>query len=459
MYVPDCSTYRLQLHAGFPFDAPRGRRAAISRALGVGACYTSPYFAADAGQHARLRRLQSQRDQPRARRRRRRTRAFTARLARARPAATSSTSCRTTWASAPARNAWWRDVLENGPSSPAARFFDIDWTPVKAALQAKLLLPILGDQYGRVLERGELQLAFVDGAARAQVLRPRAADQPDVRRRASYSARRRAADRARSAPTARTLHEFLSILTSLQNLPPLHARRDPERDGRAAAREGSGARPAGAARRRSPGRAATQIDAARHAVQRRAGQSRQLRRAARAARGAGLPAVVLAHGVARDQLPALLRRQHAGRAARRGSGGLRRDARAARRAARGRHACRPCASIIPTACSIRRATSRCCRSSPRAWASSAAATADRPLYVVAEKILSRRRAAAGALGGRTARPATTTSTISTASSSTAAQARRMRRAYAKLTGQHRSVRRRALREQAADHGRRRWRAS
>ena len=44
--------------------------------------------------------------------------------------------------------------------SPAARFFDIDWTPVKAALHAKLLLPILGDQYGRVLERGELQLRF-----------------------------------------------------------------------------------------------------------------------------------------------------------------------------------------------------------------------------------------------------------------------------------------------------------
>jgi (1->4)-alpha-D-glucan 1-alpha-D-glucosylmutase len=62
-----------------------------------------------------------------------------------------------------ATNAWWRDVLENGPSSPYARYFDIDWLPVKAELRDKVLLPILGDQYGRVLERGELRLAYADG--------------------------------------------------------------------------------------------------------------------------------------------------------------------------------------------------------------------------------------------------------------------------------------------------------
>ena len=50
------------------------------------------------------------------------------------------------------------------PELAARSFFDIDWAPVKAELQAKLLLPILGDQYGRVLERGELQLAFTGGA-------------------------------------------------------------------------------------------------------------------------------------------------------------------------------------------------------------------------------------------------------------------------------------------------------
>lgn len=60
-------------------------------------------------------------------------------------------------------NTWWLDVLENGPSSPYARFFDIDWTPVKAELKNKVLLPILGDQYGKILENQELLLTFEEG--------------------------------------------------------------------------------------------------------------------------------------------------------------------------------------------------------------------------------------------------------------------------------------------------------
>jgi (1->4)-alpha-D-glucan 1-alpha-D-glucosylmutase len=61
-------------------------------------------------------------------------------------------------------NPWWQDVLENGPSSRFARVFDIEWHPVKAELADKLLIPILGDQYGEVLENQELQLAFERGA-------------------------------------------------------------------------------------------------------------------------------------------------------------------------------------------------------------------------------------------------------------------------------------------------------
>ncbi len=57
-------------------------------------------------------------------------------------------------------NPWWKNVLENGPESPYARFFDIDWEPLKPELKGKVLLPILGDQYGRVLERGELRLLY-----------------------------------------------------------------------------------------------------------------------------------------------------------------------------------------------------------------------------------------------------------------------------------------------------------
>jgi len=50
-------------------------------------------------------------------------------------------------------NGWWLDILENGPSSPYASFFDIDWRPVKRELENKVLIPILGEQYGTILER------------------------------------------------------------------------------------------------------------------------------------------------------------------------------------------------------------------------------------------------------------------------------------------------------------------
>lgn len=63
-----------------------------------------------------------------------------------------------------ATNGWWMDVLENGPSSIYAPFFDIDWHPLKQELANKVLLPILGAQYGRVLEKGELQLRYEEGA-------------------------------------------------------------------------------------------------------------------------------------------------------------------------------------------------------------------------------------------------------------------------------------------------------
>jgi (1->4)-alpha-D-glucan 1-alpha-D-glucosylmutase len=61
------------------------------------------------------------------------------------------------------RNAWWFDVLENGAASPYASYFDIDWRPVKSELADKVLLPILGEQYGVALDRGELRLSLEDG--------------------------------------------------------------------------------------------------------------------------------------------------------------------------------------------------------------------------------------------------------------------------------------------------------
>ncbi len=65
-----------------------------------------------------------------------------------------------------ADNAWWMDVLENGPASLFAQHFDIDWFPLNVELTGKVLLPVLGDHYGDTLARGELVLTFEAEAGR-----------------------------------------------------------------------------------------------------------------------------------------------------------------------------------------------------------------------------------------------------------------------------------------------------
>ena len=60
-------------------------------------------------------------------------------------------------------NHWWMDVLEHGPGSRYANLFDIDWNPLKQELEDKVLLAILGDLYGIVLENQEITLAYEDG--------------------------------------------------------------------------------------------------------------------------------------------------------------------------------------------------------------------------------------------------------------------------------------------------------
>ncbi len=61
-----------------------------------------------------------------------------------------------------ANESWW-DVLENGPSSPYATYFDIDWQPPKPELADKVLLPFLGEQFGAALEAGKLRLVRKGG--------------------------------------------------------------------------------------------------------------------------------------------------------------------------------------------------------------------------------------------------------------------------------------------------------
>lgn len=114
-------------------------------------------------------------------------------------------------------NAWWQDVLENGRMSRFAEFFDIDWTPLKRALQGRVLLPFLGDQYGQVLERGELVLTYEDGGFLIRYYEtPFPLDPhtwPVILRRAQE------AIEGLLAPDDLDLLEFESIITALENLP------------------------------------------------------------------------------------------------------------------------------------------------------------------------------------------------------------------------------------------------
>jgi (1->4)-alpha-D-glucan 1-alpha-D-glucosylmutase len=121
-------------------------------------------------------------------------------------------------------NQWWMDVLENGPSSKYAPYFDIDWHPLKSDLHDKVLLPILSDQYGRVLERGELQVRFEAGAFYLYYYEHELPIAPGTYRYILELARENLAEFKDEEFYA----EFQSILTALEYLPK-RTETDPER--------------------------------------------------------------------------------------------------------------------------------------------------------------------------------------------------------------------------------------
>jgi (1->4)-alpha-D-glucan 1-alpha-D-glucosylmutase len=59
-------------------------------------------------------------------------------------------------------NPWWQDVLKYGRASRFANYFDIQWDSADPKLKGKILLPILGDHYERVLERCELNVQMIN---------------------------------------------------------------------------------------------------------------------------------------------------------------------------------------------------------------------------------------------------------------------------------------------------------
>ncbi|MBS1813536.1 MAG: malto-oligosyltrehalose synthase [Acidobacteria bacterium] len=148
------ATYRMQLHAGFQFSAA-SQTADYLAALGVSHLYASPYMQAAPGSlhgydvtaHGTVNKE----------------------LGGAQAHARMVEKLRSlglgqvldivpNHMAVSAENAQWIDVLENGPSSRYSSFFDIDWNSAEERLRDKVVLPVLGDQYGRVLSRKELRL-------------------------------------------------------------------------------------------------------------------------------------------------------------------------------------------------------------------------------------------------------------------------------------------------------------
>src|SRR5262245_24760249 len=215
-------TYRRQLHPGFPLSAAREVIPYLAH-LGIETCYTSPYFTAAPGSTHGYDVCDHNEINPE--------------LGGA-AALEAFTQALETFGlhhvvdfvpnhmGVGPGNARWNDLLENGPGAVAAPFFDVDWRPAKPELQARLLLPILGDQYGRVLERGELQLGFADGTVSLryfdQALPINPAQTTRVYRLAAEPLT------GQLGADSPHLHEFLSIIASLQNL-PRHTERDRER--------------------------------------------------------------------------------------------------------------------------------------------------------------------------------------------------------------------------------------
>ncbi len=128
-------------------------------------------------------------------------------------------------------NPWWMDVLENGPGSRYAAFFDIDWkSPI---LEGRILVPILGSPYAQVLDRGELTPAIEE---RGLVLRYADQVMPvDPATWGPFLAHdldRWTAEAGRSHPSVRKMR---ALLDAVQGIP---ARTDPDpgsRDRRARA--------------------------------------------------------------------------------------------------------------------------------------------------------------------------------------------------------------------------------
>ena len=148
------ATYRLQLHKGFTFDDAAAIAGYLHK-LGVSHVYSSPYLQAAPGSMHGYDVVDPQRvngelgGAPAHER-------FCARLAET--GLGQVLDIVPNHMSLGKENRYWWDVLENGPLSRYASYFDIDWRPQEERLRDKVLVPVLADQYGRALQAGAIKV-------------------------------------------------------------------------------------------------------------------------------------------------------------------------------------------------------------------------------------------------------------------------------------------------------------
>jgi (1->4)-alpha-D-glucan 1-alpha-D-glucosylmutase len=122
-------------------------------------------------------------------------------------------------------NAWWQDVLENGEGARYARHFDIDWDPPTEKLKHRVLLPVLGDSFGKILEQQELKVQYEERRFFVQYYAHRFPLAPPT-----WPLLLRAALAllpAETRPDDADRMELESIISELEKLPPQYSR-EPE---------------------------------------------------------------------------------------------------------------------------------------------------------------------------------------------------------------------------------------
>ena len=209
------ATYRLQLHKGFTFKDATALLPYLHN-LGITDCYLSPFLKARPGSshgyditdHNQLNpEIGTEEDYA----------AWTAAL-KAHGMGQILDIVPNHMAVVGNDNLWWNDVLENGPASPYALYFDIDWhSSSRTQLDGRVLIPILGEAYGQVLESQQLRLVYEAGTFIVTYFDHRFPVAP--RSYGLILAQGLAELQNRLGVEASPFQEYQSILTAIKHLP------------------------------------------------------------------------------------------------------------------------------------------------------------------------------------------------------------------------------------------------